>query len=537
MATIPELFLRISTRHQPPAEHVTDGRQLVKRRELLISLAAAVLVGDSAEQALRQVGASPPRSELAAPSLVAGTNVRSHPFNAAGNGSADDTAAFAKACGAAGANGTVVVPPGTYILDNLLLNKAGQQWVIQSGAILKSKAASTDPALRVTAVDVAVTGGGIIDGNRANHSAGNPSGIVCAAANFTLDDITVQHCLAYGVLFTGAWTGATVTRCHFTDCGSPAICSNGSTANVTSVSVSGNRIDQYDTAGRSATSQAPTAIMLWNSDSYEWTDFAISGNQFRCYPYVSGEYNSCEALVLRKVAGFTITGNVFSSGGFGISLPSSVRGTVAGNYIAGWSVYGLELSSDTVVRGNVFEDTDPRSPTHHSGPSIITSGTGVQGVVISGNHIRQPATAINSAVQIWPDSVGGIHHINFTGNTVRKLGSGGVIVANKCVQYLTIADNIFDCGGVSNTVIQLVTDNSAHPITLVGQMITGNQFLNYGAGAAILYGNSGRLADPAVDYAVFANNVFRKGSRGIAAQDNATLGPHTVSSGGKNVGP
>jgi hypothetical protein len=51
---------------------------------------------------------------LPAQAWSAGINVKKDPFNAAGNGITDDTAAFAAARDAAGANGTVITSPATY---------------------------------------------------------------------------------------------------------------------------------------------------------------------------------------------------------------------------------------------------------------------------------------------------------------------------------------------------------------------------------------------------------------------------------------
>ena len=129
--------------------------------------------------------------------------------------------------------------------------------------------------------------------------------------------------------------------------------------------------------------------------------------------------------------------------------------------------------------------------------------------------------------------MGTVHHITVTGNILRKTGTGGGIVVNQSSD-VTIADNILDFGGVDNYAVWLATDNAAIPVTLTGQVITGNQFLNYGAYSAILYGqSSGRPG--VVDYAIFTNNVFRGGKSGITAQGGATLGPHTVRV--NNVGP
>jgi Right handed beta helix region/Pectate lyase superfamily protein len=505
----------------------------VKRRELLASLPAAALVGGCTDQVLQRVQANRPHQ----------INVRSAPYNAMGDGSADDTAAFASACQAAGVNGTVIVPPGTYIANNLALNFAGQLWVIQQGATLKSKAADASPAARVSGPGVTITGGGTIDGSRSAQTTGDPDGIICEAPNVTLDGITIQNCLSNGILFAGNWSGSTVTRCRFSGIAYAAICANDSTADITGVRISGNWIDQFDTMPRAGqTLAAPGGINFWNSSSQAWRGFKIVDNFVRLYSYVNAEYaNINGGICLHGLSDFVIASNVFMGGGMPVTLPDAVAGTITGNHIEGWSVFGVELAGVTdgapykvAVTGNSLIDTDPRSRVHHSEAAIPIGGLPASHVTIAGNIFEQVSPGGSPAVNIGVGAaMGTVHHITVTGNTLRKTGTGGGIVVNKSPD-VTIADNIFDFGGVNSYAVWLATDNAATPVTLMGQVITGNQFLNYGAYSAILYGQTSGHPG-VVDYAILANNLFRGGKAGITAQGGAILGPHAVRV--NNVGP
>jgi len=505
----------------------------VKRRELLTGLGATALVGGCTDQVPRRVRASRPDQ----------TNVRSAPYNAKGDGRTDDTAAFASACQAAGVNGTVIVPPGTYIMNNLALNLAGQQWVIQRGATLKSKAADDSPAARVSAPGVSITGGGAIDGNRSSQTTGDPNGIICQAPNVTLDGIAIQNCLANGILFAYNWSGATVTRCRFSGIAYTAINTDGSTADITGVRISGNWIDQYDTKPRPGqTLTAPGGISFWNSGAHVWRGFNILDNFIRLYSYVNSEYTNINGGVcLHRLSGFVIGGNVFMGGGMPVTLPDAVGGTVTGNHIEGWSEFAVELAGVTdgapykvAVTGNSLIDTDPRPRAQHSEAAIPVGGGPASYVTIAGNVFEQVAPGGSPVVNIGVGAaMGTVHHVTVTGNTLRKTGIGGGIVVNKSPD-VTIADNILDFGGANNYAVWLATDDAASPVTLTGQVITGNQFLNYGAHSAILYGQSSGHPG-VVDYAIFTNNVFRGGKSGITAQGGATLGPHTVRA--NNVGP
>jgi parallel beta-helix repeat protein len=505
----------------------------VTRRGLLVSVAAVVLVGDRAEQALPRVQASGPRCSkqvaLPAQTLPTGTNVRSDPFNAIGDGTTDDTAAFASARDAAGVNGMVTVPPGTYILSGLQLNVAGQTWVIPPGATLKSKLATAIYTLRVAASDVTLTGGGTLDGNRANQST-LYAPFQTNSARTTWDDLTIKDCYSYGLLCAGDPSGLRVTRCRITNTYYNAIEVNPNNRDITDITISRNYIDNY-TAGH--TSDAGGISLWFSSDAGQrYRRVIISNNILYGYPRTGEDILGIE---MKWGDAFAVTGNVVRGFGYGISMASGYNGTIVGNDVSGFSIYGIELASgDSIAAtGNTIQDTDPRSPDSHS-QALISVNSSASHMTISGNHLTQVSTGTNAAIQLWAGSVGSIHHIAITGNTIRRTagGSGGIVT--KWCPDVTIANNIIDFGGANNNAIYLMTDNAASPVTLTGQVITGNQILNYGTGtSAILYGNSGTAAG--VDYAIFANNVFQGGSNGITATGGATLGSHTASA--NNVGP
>ena len=366
-----------------------------------------------------------------------------------------------------------------------------------------------------------ITGGGAIDGNRSTQTAGDLNGIICQAPNVTLDGITIQNCLANGILFAYNWSGATVTRCRFSGIAYTAINADDSTADITGVRISGNWIDQYDTKPRPRqTLTAPGGINFWNSGAHVWRGFGIVDNFVRLYSYVNSEYKNINGGVcLHRLSDFVIAGNVFMGGGMPVTLPDAVGGTVTGNHIEGWSEAGVELAG--VTDGAPKGRRHRQQPDRHRPEVTCPSQRGCYpcrrrpSIVCHYRWecLRAGCSRRSAVVNIGVGAaMGTVHHITVTGNTLRKTGTGGGIVVNKSPD-VTIADNILDFGGADNYAVWLATDSAAIPVTLTGQVITGNQFLNYGAYSAILYGqSSGRPG--VVDYAIFTNNVFRGGKSG-----------------------
>ena len=92
-------------------------------------------------------------------------------FGAIGDGVTDDTAAFAAAIAAA-SGGTVLVPAGTYVLDNLPVNVATHLWLNDAATLLHKPNGSVS-MIAFNASELVIRGG-TINGNRLNNTLNWP---------------------------------------------------------------------------------------------------------------------------------------------------------------------------------------------------------------------------------------------------------------------------------------------------------------------------------------------------------------------------
>jgi parallel beta-helix repeat protein len=507
----------------------------MKRRELLTGLIAAVLAGDRAGEALRRVGHPAPSEQVASPAraVVAGTHVNMGQFKATGNGSTDDTAALTSARDAAGANGTVTVPPGTYVLNNLTLNVPGQNWRIMRGATLLLKPATAAPLLRVTADGVTIEGPGTLDGNLANQAGGNiDAGVeVTSADNVTFRGLIARNLNGYGIYFNGGCNNGTVDDCTITNTWNQAVCYSTVGADYTGATVTRNRIDN---SGRGATSVGG-CIAVVTSGRHRARRSLIADNVLVAYPSYWGEAPDVSAgIQLQQAEGFTVSGNSIRDCSFGITLPDSLNGVISSNYIEAWSVNAIEVSgcSNLSIAGNTMIDTNPRGRGGHPASPVIPVLWPVS---------RYVTATGNTIVQVTPDVVtimiggGGpnpaVGNVVFRGNVIRKSGGGTAIDVSGDASYVTIDGNIIDCNGTASNVIWLETFDFYG--TAKGRVITGNTIRDYAHGSAIVHGTEGTSAD--IDYVTIQGNVFQAGSKGITQSGTGGWGRH--SSIANNTGP
>jgi parallel beta-helix repeat protein len=195
----------------------------MKRRRFLTRVAgtAALCTFESL------VGSGCSSSPTAPSSTTAGLlarNVRT--FGARGDGSTDDTAAFAAAVRDLGTDGgTLAVPPGVYLINPLqsIVLGSGMHLDLAPGAVLQAipvaPGQSAVVAIRNVA-DVRVTGGTII-GERARHLGTTGEwgfGIdVRGSANVTIEHVTVRECWGDG-LYVGSGVAGESRRVTIRDC-------------------------------------------------------------------------------------------------------------------------------------------------------------------------------------------------------------------------------------------------------------------------------------------------------------------------------
>lgn len=109
-------------------------------------------------------------------------------YGAKGDGTTDDTAAFALARDAAGTAGSVRVPAGTFIVNGFDWSVADQSWDVVG--TIKAKA-SAGAGFTISASGVSF-GGGKIDGNLASNASQN-TGLTVTGANARIRNVRITN--------------------------------------------------------------------------------------------------------------------------------------------------------------------------------------------------------------------------------------------------------------------------------------------------------------------------------------------------------
>jgi parallel beta-helix repeat protein len=143
-------------------------------------------------------------------------------YGATGDGATNDTSAIHSARTAAGANGVVFFPSGTYMVTQLEATLQGQHWILDGNATIKMIAnqAVNSACIWVKANYITISGG-VIDGNRSNQAndvdgirlsidadLGNP---ITAIEGIVIDGVRIQDVKRTGVITRK------ITRCSFRD--------------------------------------------------------------------------------------------------------------------------------------------------------------------------------------------------------------------------------------------------------------------------------------------------------------------------------
>jgi hypothetical protein len=504
----------------------------VKRRELLASL-AALLAGGCAGRTLRKANPSSSHGQVAPTrARSAAINVRDDPFSATGDGITDDTAAFVSARNAAGVNGMVIIPAGTYVLSNVPLDVVGQHWRIMRSATLLLKPATNGPIFTISGDGTVLDGAGVVDGNIYRQTPALRPCAQVSAAHVTVQGLTFRNGNGYMLSFDGRVSGGAVLDCRFSNTYMQAIVFGNSAddGDITDITITNNKIFNYGTTR----SWSSGGIAVVGPSNHRARRVVINHNVVEAWPFSPGAENRLAnaCIELLRCDGFTVTGNTLKGSSLPVTIPYSTHGRVDSNRIEGWGWYGIEVphtASDVTISENTLQDTDPRAPIHHSLQPISITDAATY-VTVAGNTVDQSPGSVSPAMIIGEGSPGGarVNHITIARNSVHKAGARGGCVHVAGAPHVTITANLFDCGGVSNNVIWLQADGAV----LVDQAVIRNKFLNYGTGSAIIFGGA-----YGVDYATVRENIFRAapGASGITRTGPGNWGPHT--SIADNAGP
>ncbi len=474
-------------------------------------------------------------------------------------GGVDDTALVTAARAAAGVGGTVIFPASStaYVVTGLAASVAGQHWVIQPGATVKTKTGANTPTIDVTANGVTIDGGGTIDGNRANQTSTTlghaGTGDTACVRAISRTDVTVR----------GLWLKDGGTQAVFADaCTRPTIDGNritgcGPTGNVKAITVFdavSSTVDLRITDNHIDGTAQPNGcigVTVFNARSVK--RLHITGNT--CLPgdasatptlgielFTTGTAVISDASVSDNIV-VGPTGVVGSDQVFGISVGGSTSSTtdgentiaVTGNTVRNCPVMAIEvIGRGVTVSANTIIGSGPIAVTAVEVPDGIT------GVSVIGNSITD-GTDVNHAINLDGGTYG-IFGLVVMGNTIRNpagtgiltqgLISGATIVGNPIISENgaavsltgTLTDSVISANIIDLTGSGATADGILIGSTSVARLVIGSNVIK-GAGRSGIHGNSST-----VDITVTGNQITdcQDGLKCNAAQTTWNVTGNTI---------
>ena len=331
-------------------------------------------------------------------------------FGAVGNGSTDDSTAFASAMTAlsTAGGGTLVIPSGTYVINTAFSVPSNTYIVGMGQPTLKVKASSTsNPLLLASASTTDVTVEGVtFDGNRSNITSGNNLVTVAPATRFRFVRCVFTNTRGFTIVFggTGGCQQSGVLFSRFYDCGTLNRTTGDPNDRHQAISFSGGGSRNYvnfcdfQTIGLDCISFAGgetqcEAIGNTISDTTAGSIYVSTSSLFRvAHNYISNGSGGGNGIDTHNATNGEITGNVcIGNGAAGILIAGDERVSVTGNvcvnnWQSGTSGHRGGITFDSseagattghvTLTGNVCMDTQGATTTQLYGIGIVTgSGT------------------------------------------------------------------------------------------------------------------------------------------------------------------
>lgn len=414
-------------------------------------------------------------------------------YGAKGDGTTDNTAAFAAARDAAGVGGIVLVPSGTYIQNSLTLNKANQTWIVDANATIKVSNGSTSSVIVINAANITITGGGTIDGNESNVSSGGVAGIYTNSSSCTdlmLDKIKIKNIKGYGVQAFGSRTK--IKNCSFTNCGTisggaSALIIQPSGSDIHDITVDNNEIDNsmlpaatYN-VGIVYVTGSPRSGLTY---SYKVYDSHITNNYIKGPSDPQGSAGGAVCLTV-GVEGGNVETNTTQGGSMGISIDGCNYTQIVCNTFKGANWYGIELANANhcKVIGNTINGQGLTGKTLSSGGGalIISNATASTFCTIKGNTLDSIYATSTNHISLTT----GKQYI-VTNNIINAQGYSGGIVTS--VPGCVISNNILQGigAGLGQTAVKFV--NTVKPATISDNTITdwGRGIAMFGTGTTVI---------------------------------------------------
>jgi hypothetical protein len=327
-------------------------------------------------------------------------------YGAAGDGSADDTAAIQSAIDSASYGATVAFPAGTYLVSAPIVMTGGLSY-LSYGAVIRQKTGANISGTSLSGIPVAgawfsnstdcddpvIVDGFTIDGNYANNPTSNACGIVLCNFDSHIRSCYVRNTPKHGILLTDTTA-------------------NGS---VISNSASQNRITEcrIDAVGGDGIRQV-CANSISNQDGY-CVDNLVSNTTGGGINFDrgSGWVFRRNHLYTIKLGGITL-GNCFSTVLVENEIEDFGGAAVSGAYYSGISVHQLN-GRGTIISNNFVGCTEPSSSVGGYSYIAATAGptqTDAQ-VILSANLIHGPSSPTGRGIALDLESgPGGSLHVS-----------------------------------------------------------------------------------------------------------------------------
>lgn len=291
---------------------------------------------------------------------VTGYELNAKDFGAVGDDTTDDTAALASAFAAGAAQGrTVVIPPGTYRVDQPAISNCTVRGMGRASVLKRKEGATQNRCLRVTG-DYVTIRDLTLDGNGSSSGASNDGVLHMGAtgiSHLTVENCWVRNTRTHALRITDTAGHIRVVN-NLIEYGSVnggyGIIMNSQTGGaptfIDDVAVMGNTLVRSGGGGY--------GMMIRGSDDHvtrKMENVRIIGNR------VDHMNNPTSGLAIETWSDHAvIANNTITGGGFGISY-SGARGAIVGNVIRDIDGPGIEAaagfdSSHVTCVANVVED-------------------------------------------------------------------------------------------------------------------------------------------------------------------------------------
>jgi hypothetical protein len=364
-------------------------------------------------------------------------------YGAIGDGSTDDTTAFANAI-ASGAK-DLYVPDGTYLIGSagVNLNVANQRLTLAPGATIKgnvAQGAGVRAVLTVSASGVAVVGGTI------NASSLFDEAIYVAAGktDSLIDGVQLQGGNSNGVLINDACSRTRVRRCKVTMMVGTAISARISSTDTSDIVITDNQID-FSSA---AVTAHVMGVSLYSPSANVFPQANVSGNSIRL-PAAQTWVN-----------------------GYCIGLANVANAIVAENRCVGGyaGIHGVGCV-DTVIGGNTINNP------YSIGIFIyVATNSPISRLLISGNTVKIPTTCTNG-IAVSQRTPSGKQDVGIIANTVvggpYPNGTYRALINIVGLNGVTISANVLDGSAYANGRGHCIYSDTCNNVSISGGTIEG----------------------------------------------------------------